>query len=176
MRRRDLGLSGLSAKRPLAALACIAFACLALAVALRRLVGDGVRFATDNDLYVIIDWHILCDNDLNAHAAESKAFFADVSVAYAGHDNVLYEICNEPNGSTTWSDVKAYAYLVIPVIRSNDPDAVVIVGTPTLSQDVDKAAADPLPYDNVMYALHFYAVTHKEDLRAKAAALDAGLR
>lgn len=31
----------------------------------------------------------------------------------------------------------------------------------------DVAAADPLEFDNVMYALHFYAATHKDELRAK---------
>ena len=143
---------------------------------LRKLVDDGVRYATDNGLYVIIDWHILSDNDPNMHADEAEAFFRDVSAAYADHGNVLYEICNEPNGGTSWADVKAYAERVIPVIRENSPDAVVIVGTPTWSQDVDAAAANPLAFDNVMYALHFYAATHKDDLRAKAAAaLDAGL-
>ncbi|MBQ9043853.1 MAG: cellulase family glycosylhydrolase [Eggerthellaceae bacterium] len=144
--------------------------------ALRKLVDDGVRFATDNDLYVIIDWHILSDNDPNMHADEAEVFFAEVSATYTDHDNVLYEICNEPNGGTTWASVKAYAERIVPVIRANDSDAVIIVGTPTWSQDVDAAAADPLAFDNVMYALHFYAATHKEDLRAKAtSALDAGL-
>ena len=144
--------------------------------ALRKLVDDGVRFATDNDLYVIVDWHILSDNDPNINADEAAAFFADVSASYAGHDNVLYEICNEPNGGATWADVKMYAERVIPVIRANDPDALIIVGTPTWSQDVDVAASDPIAEDNVMYALHFYSATHKDDLRAKAVkALDAGL-
>jgi len=143
---------------------------------LRALVDDGVKFATENDLYVIVDWHILSDNNPNMHADEAEAFFNDVSAAYAHHNNVIYEICNEPNGATTWADVKSYAERIIPVIRANDPDGVVIVGTPTWSQDVDVAAADPLAADNVMYALHYYAATHKDDLRAKAAtALDAAV-
>ncbi len=143
---------------------------------LRQLVDDGVRYATDNDLYVIVDWHILSDNNPAMHADEAEAFFRDVSAAYADHNNVLYEICNEPNGATTWSDVKGYAERIIPVIRANDPDAVVVVGTPTWSQDVDAAAADLLGFKNVMYALHFYAATHKDDLRAKATkAFDARL-
>ncbi len=144
--------------------------------ALRKLVDDGVRYATENDLYVIIDWHILSDGNPNMHADEAERFFADVSAAYAGHDNVLYEICNEPNGETAWADVKTYAERIIPIIRKNDAEAVVIVGTPTWSQDVDAAAVDPLAFDNVMYALHFYAATHKDDLRAKAIkAMDSGL-
>lgn len=143
---------------------------------LRKLVDDGVRYAADNDLYAIVDWHILSDNDPNMHADEAEAFFRDVSAAYADRDNVLYEICNEPNGATTWSDVKRYAERIIPVIRANDPDAVVIVGTPTWCQDVDAAAADPVAFDNVLYALHFYAATHKDDLRTRATkAIEAGL-
>lgn len=143
---------------------------------LRQLVDDGVKYATDNDLYVIIDWHILSDTNPNMHADEAESFFADVSAAYTDHNNVLYEVCNEPNGATPWADVKSYAERIIPVIRANDPDSIVIVGTPTWSQDVDAAAADPLVADNVMYTLHYYAATHKDDLRAKAtAALNAGL-
>ena len=42
---------------------------------------------------------------------------------------------------------------------------MIIVGTPTWSQDIDAALADPLDCDNVMYALHFYAATHTDWLR-----------
>ena len=42
------------------------------------------------------------------------------------------------------------------------------MGTPTWSQEVDKALANPVTgYDNIMYSLHFYASTHREDLRNK---------
>jgi endoglucanase len=57
---------------------------------------------------------------------------------------------------------------VIPRIRAHDPDGLVIAGTPTWSQDVDVAALDPLPFPNVAYTLHFYAGTHREELRQKA--------
>ena len=44
--------------------------------------------------------------------------------------------------------------------------AVVIVGTPNWSQYVNEAAKDPITkYSNIMYALHFYAGTHKAELR-----------
>ncbi len=132
---------------------------------LRDLVKRGVRLATDHDLYAIVDWHILSDGNPNTHVKDAKAFFSDMSATFKNHTNVIYEICNEPNGGTTWNQVKKYANQVIPVIRANDPDAIIIVGTPTWSQEVDKAAASPLAYDNVLYALHFYASTHKDDLR-----------
>ncbi len=57
---------------------------------------------------------------------------------------------------------------MIPKIRREDPDNLVVAGTQTWSQDVDKAAADPLPLSNVPYTLHFYAGTHRQDLRDKA--------
>lgn len=143
---------------------------------LKKLVEDGVSYATQLDMYVIIDWHILSDNNPNTYKAEAIAFFDEMSKNYADNDHVIYEICNEPNGGTSWEDVKSYAEEVIPVIRKNDKDAVILVGTPTWSQDVDKAAANPLDGDNLMYVLHFYAATHKDDLRNKMkAAIDGGL-
>lgn len=131
---------------------------------LKSLVRTGVDAATDLGMYVIIDWHVLQDQDPNVYKDQALKFFEEMSETYADHTNVLYEICNEPNGYATWESVKSYAEEVIPVIRENDPDSVIIVGTPTWSQDIDKAQADPLDYDNVLYALHFYAGTHKDVL------------
>lgn len=144
---------------------------------IKELLGKGVDAATDLGLYVIIDWHILNDNDPNMHIDDAKDFFDRISKKYASYGNVIYEIANEPNGGTTWDSVKSYAETIIPIIRKNAPDAIIIVGTPTWSQDVDVAAADPITdQTNLMYAVHFYAATHKDDLRNKVqSALDSGL-
>ena len=132
---------------------------------LKQLVRDGVSYATELGMYVIVDWHILSDCDPNQNKDEAIAFFREMSEAFADNDNVLYEICNEPNSGTSWDSIKSYAEEVIPVIREQKPDAVILVGTPTWSQEIDKSAASPLTFDNVMYTLHFYAGTHKDDLR-----------
>ncbi|MBE6014383.1 MAG: glycoside hydrolase family 5 protein [Lachnospiraceae bacterium] len=143
---------------------------------LKGLIRKGVSFATTNDMYVIIDWHVLNEGDPNRHVAEAKEFFAEMSKEYASNPNVLYEICNEPCNGANWNQITAYANEVIPVIRANSPDSVIIVGTPNWSQEVDKAAAKPLSFQNVMYTLHFYAATHKEDLRNRMTqAIDSGL-
>ncbi|MDD6550810.1 MAG: glycoside hydrolase family 5 protein [Lachnospiraceae bacterium] len=135
---------------------------------LEKTIDTGVKAAEKNDMYVIIDWHVLNEhpNPLD-HKSAAKKFFKKMSKKYAKYDNVIYEICNEPNSGTSWSDIKKYAKAVIPVIRKNAPDSVVIVGTPTWSQDVDKAVQSPLTYKNVMYAFHFYAGTHHDDYRKK---------
>lgn len=144
---------------------------------LKKLVKSGIDEATSLGMYVIVDWHILHDLTPLKYEDEAKKFFQEISSEYKDSDNIIYEICNEPNGGTSWADVKKYAEDIIPIIRKNDSNAIVVVGTPTWSQDVDAAANDPIKgYDNVMYTLHFYAATHKDDLRKKlTAAKNAGL-
>ena len=143
---------------------------------LKQLVKDGVSYATDLGMYVIVDWHILSDGDPNQNKDEAIAFFKEMAETFVNNDNVLYEICNEPNGGTSWESIKAYAEEIIPVIREKKPDAVILVGTPTWSQEIDKAAESPLEDKNVMYTLHFYAGTHKENIRNKiSTALNAGV-
>ena len=90
----------------------------------------GIDACIANDLYVLVDWHILEDNDPNINKEQALAFFELISTEYAGVPNIIYEICNEPNGETSWADVRTYANEVIPVIRANSPEAVIIVGTP----------------------------------------------
>lgn len=143
---------------------------------LKQRIDTGVQAATDLGMYVIIDWHVLNDKTPTKYQKEAKAFFKEMSQKYADYDNVIYEICNEPNGGTSWSDIKKYAKEIIPAIRANDPDAVIIVGTPNWSQDVDEASKSPLSYDNIMYTLHFYSATHKSSYRDKLkTALNNGL-
>lgn len=125
---------------------------------------DAVEQAKKNDMYAIIDWHILGDGDPNIYIDESKLFFDEMSQKYKDYNNVLYEICNEPNG-VEWPAVKSYAEQIIPIIRKNDPDSVIIVGNPDWSKDLESVAEDPLDFENIMYTFHFYASTHKEEFR-----------
>ncbi len=124
-------------------------------------------------IYVIVDWH---DHRAEKHTAESAKFFGELAKKYSGKPNVIYEIFNEPL-KVNWSTViKPYAETVIKAIRAHDPSNLIIVGTPTWSQDVDVAAADPINDPNVAYTLHFYAGTHKQGLRDKAKkAMDKGI-
>lgn len=144
--------------------------CSGNAANMEAMVDKGVNACTELGMYVIIDWHILSDGNPNTNKESAKEFFAKMAKRYSSYDNVLFEICNEPNG-VSWSEVKAYADEIIPIIRQYHKDAIIICGTPTWSQDVDQVAANPLKKENqrnVMYALHFYAATHGQFLRDKA--------
>ncbi len=135
---------------------------------LKSLIYKGIDAAKELNMYVIVDWHILNDKNPLIHVDEAIKFFNEVSSKYGNDPHILYEICNEPNGDTSWEDIKSYSNKVIPVIRNNAPDSIIIVGTPNWSQDVDIASESPIEnYDNLMYSLHFYADTHKDDLRNK---------
>ncbi len=134
--------------------------------ATKQLIRDGVAYAEEAGMYVIVDWHILSDFNPHTNKDEAIKFFTEMSEEFADKTHVIYEICNEPNGGVTWSEIKSYAEEVIGVIRQKDEDAIILVGTPNWSQMVDQAAKDPITdYENIMYTLHYYAGTHKESLR-----------
>ncbi|MFJ5419973.1 cellulase family glycosylhydrolase [Pectobacterium parvum] len=129
-------------------------------------VKEAVAAAQSLGVYIIIDWHILSDNDPNIYKAQAKTFFAEMAGLYGSSPNVIYEIANEPNGGVTWNgQIRPYALEVTDTIRSKDPDNLIIVGTGTWSQDIHDAADNQLPDPNTMYALHFYAGTHGQFLR-----------
>ena len=133
---------------------------------LREIIDKAAQFAERLGIYLIIDWHVLGENSPNVYKYEALDFFEEICAKYSGRRNILYEICNEPNRSSDWPDICAYAEDVIPLIR-RFTEAVVIVGTPVWSQEIDRAFDWPLNFDNVMYAFHFYAATHHQALRDK---------
>lgn len=127
----------------------------------------GIELADKLGMYVVVDWHVLEDGNPLHHVNEAKSFFRAISEKYPDQDNILYEICNEPNGSEgTWSNVRKYAQEVIPVIRENAPDSLIIVGIPDWSSNPEQVLRQPLgEFENIVYSYHFYAATHKEDRR-----------
>ena len=142
---------------------------------LKQTVYNGIDYATNLGMYVIVDWHVHNYNP-NETVNEAIAFFRDVSARYKSYDNILYEICNEPINSDWNNAIKPYAEKVIPAIRANDSNAVVLVGTNTWSQDLEGPLSNRLSYTNVMYTFHFYANTHTDIMRGRLqAAVNAGL-
>ena len=138
-------------------------------------IQEGVSDLTDLGMYAIIDWHVHAENP-NDKKSEAIQFFDTYSKKYKDQSNIIYEICNEPTG-TPWNQIRPYAVDVINTIRANDPDAIIVVGTNTWSQDVDEVATNggKINDRNVMYTIHFYSGSHGESLREKVrTALKAG--
>ena len=120
------------------------------------LLNLAVSYALEEDMYVIIDWHLLKDETPLRHLQNAKDFFNNISSRYAGNPAVIYEICNEPNGETSWEDISDYARQIVPIIRQNSPHALIVVGTPAFSSKVDAVKTAPLPFSGIMYAYHYY--------------------
>ena len=98
----------------------------------KQKVITGVDNATKLGMYAVIDWHILSDGNPAKHQAQAVSFFTEMAKKYKNNENVIYEICNEPNGGVTWSgQIKPYAETVISAIRKQDPNAIIVVGTGT---------------------------------------------
>jgi endoglucanase len=119
-------------------------------------------------MYALVDWHILNPGNPLANLDKAKDFFAYISKNHSAHEGIIYEIANEPNG-TSWADIKSYAEQVIPVIRANDPKAVILVGTRGWSSlgvsdgsGPEEMMAAPVNATNIMYSFHFYAASHKQ--------------
>ncbi|WP_168801411.1 cellulase family glycosylhydrolase [Glycomyces buryatensis] len=136
-------------------------------------VETAINNAAAAGTYVIVDFHA---HEAHTHQAEAVAFFSDLAERYGHLPNVIWEPYNEPL-QVSWSDtVKPYHEAVVAAIREHDPDNIVVLGTPSWSQEVDVAAGDPVAGTNLMYTLHFYSCTHTGWLRDNAdTAMDAGL-
>jgi endoglucanase len=131
-----------------------------------ELVDDYIDLATARGLYVIVDWHILDPGDPKANLSRAKTFFTEIAKRHRTADNILYEIANEPS-EVSWSRIRSYAEEMIPIIRAQDSDAVVLVGTRAwaslgVSEDADEREVvnNPVRATNVMYTFHFYAASH----------------
>jgi endoglucanase len=119
-----------------------------------------VEGAIKTGIYVIIDWH-----SHNINLLEAKKFFELMAKQYGNYPNVIYELFNEPD-QESWDEVKAYSNELIKLIRQHDPDNIILVGNPHWDQDIHLVADAPLEgFKNLMYTVHFYAGTHKQQLR-----------
>ena len=136
-----------------------------------------IDIASARGMYVLVDFHQLDPGDPNFNTARAKTFFTAIASTYKDYPNIIYDICNEPNGdNVSWSVIKTYADQVIPTIRAIDNDAVITVGTDgwatfgfsrtgsaTTYKDV---VNNKLNYPNVMYSFHFYADSHRDSYLA----------
>lgn len=127
-----------------------------------------IEEATERGMYALVDWHQLTPGDPNFNLSNAKTFFSAIANQHKNKNNIIYDICNEPNSGATWAKIKTYADQMIPHIRAIDNDAVILVGThgwSTFGQSGDGSLQDvlnnPLQFPNVMYTFHFYARDHR---------------
>jgi endoglucanase len=128
-----------------------------------------IDMASARGMYVIVDWHMLSPGDPHYNLEHAKTFFTEITQRHKDKVNILYEIANEPSG-VSWSKIKSYSEEIIPVIRAEDSDAVVLVGTRAWSSlgvsegsDESEVVDNQVNASNIMYTFHFYAASHRDE-------------
>ena len=112
-----------------------------------------VNAAIDNDIYVIIDWHI---ESAEGYTSDAVKFFEYAAQKYGSYNNVIFEVWNEPTGG--WDAVKNHANQVIPAIRKYS-DNLILIGSTSWSSNPAECAGS-FSDSNYGCTLHFYAATH----------------
>lgn len=126
-------------------------------------------------IYVIVDWNILYSEEYDENQELAVDFFSRLSVIYSDSYNIIYEINNDPvkpdeelESGEEWDEyIKPFAVSVIDAIRANDPNNIIIVGTPKKSLDVNAATESPLEYSNIAYGCRFFSGPHTDEQRDK---------
>jgi len=141
-----------------------------------RLFTDRVHSIIDQvtarGMYFIVDWHQLSPGDPHYNLARARTFFNEIAQRHGNKPNILYEVANEPSG-VSWARIKDYHQQIIPVIRAQDPDAVILLGTRAWSSlgvsdgaNEQEVINNPVNASNVMYTFHFYAASHGSEYRS----------
>ncbi|PRY96945.1 glycoside hydrolase family 5 protein [Marinilabilia salmonicolor] len=136
-----------------------------------KLLDQGVEWAKEAGLYVIIDWHSignlrtgLFQNEMyDTSIRETYRFWYTISRRYKDEPAVaLYEIFNEPTtyngelGTLTWEQWSDILLDIIAVVRANNPEAVPLVAGFNWAYDLTPVMNDPLPVAGIAYVSHPY--------------------
>ena len=119
--------------------------------------------AIEAGIYVIVDWH---SHHAESYLEEAKTFFSEVASTYGHLPNIIYEPYNEPLDNVSWDSViKPYHEEVIKTIRAIDPDNIIVCGNRSWSTQLQEVAENRIEDPNVAYTFHYYAASHKQEMR-----------
>lgn len=136
-----------------------------------KLLDDGIRWAEENSLYVIIDWHSIGNlrTELfqhpmyNTSKTETLRFWKAIAARYGNRPTVaFYELFNEPTrfngtlGRISWADFKEYMEEIIYVIRAHGAKGIPLVAGFDWAYDLTEPGADPIDAPDVAYVTHPY--------------------
>jgi aryl-phospho-beta-D-glucosidase BglC (GH1 family) len=149
------------------------------------ILDQAIEWAADYGMYVYIDYHSIGFPPSGEYESmvnhlygeiyvtteeETRAFWRDISSYYAGNNVVaLYHLFNEPvyEGFTgddpkyiattsDWLQWKAFAEELIDIVRTNDPDAVIMVSGLNWAYDLSFVVDYPVERGNIVYSTHPY--------------------
>ena len=136
-----------------------------------KLLDQGINWATELGLYVIIDWHSignLKDNKFfkpmyETSMEETKYFWKTMAQKYKDNNTVaFFEIFNEPTvidgqlGSCTWDEWKDINEEIINIIRVNGCQTIPLVAGFNWGYDLSPIKENPVNAEGIGYVSHPY--------------------
>ena len=131
-------------------------------------IDEFLKICVKLGMYGIVDFH--GGGDPTPWIKYAKSLFAKVSSKYGNLPNLIYESYNEPDGKKDpWKKtVRPFHMVTVKEIRRNDPDNLILLGTPGYCLNVDMVLDAPVTgFGNIAYVTHFYAASHKQGIRDK---------
>lgn len=136
-----------------------------------KLLDQGVQWAKETGLYVIIDWHSIGNlrSEMYQHEMyettkkETFEFWRAISSHYKDNTTVAFlELFNEPTvqggqlGSCTWAQWKEIIEEMITIVRGNGSKAIPLVAGFNWAYDLTPVATDPINAEGIAYVSHPY--------------------
>lgn len=136
-----------------------------------KLLDQAVDWATELQLYLIIDWHSignlktgLFQHDIYiTDMQETLSFWRSIAFRYRGVATVaFYELFNEPTnyngqlGPVTWPEWKAINEEIISVIYAHDHKVIPLVAGFNWAYDLTPVRTDPVGFEGIGYVAHPY--------------------
>lgn len=136
-----------------------------------RLLDEGIKWAGELNMYVIIDWHSignlhteLFQHEMyNTTRTETFRFWKSIAARYAGNPVVaFYELFNEPThyngtlGRMTWQQHKDLMEEIIYIIHAHDENVISLVAGFNWAYELENVREHPVDFPNVAYVSHPY--------------------
>jgi endoglucanase len=133
-----------------------------------KMLDEGVDWAKQLGMYVIIDWHAIGDLPFAAWPGfnymtdwkETCNFWHTMANHYKGNSTVaLFELFNEPESEgkpLTWNIWRGYMEQLVDTIRSIDKDRLCAVGGMNWAYELNQVIDNPVKRPGIAYVTHPY--------------------
>jgi hypothetical protein len=142
-----------------------------------KLLDQAVKWCTELDMYVIIDWHsignlkmeLFQDPEYITTLSETNNFWLKIARHFAGNNTVaFYEFFNEPTvffgklGRMPWEDWKKINEDLIVLVRSYDKETIPLIAPLDWAYDLTPLLISPVEAEGIAYVTHPYAYKRKQ--------------
>lgn len=136
-----------------------------------KILDDGVQWATELGMYVIIDWHSIGNlrtemyqsDNYDTTIKETFDFWRTIAKHFKGNTTVaFYEIFNEPTtyngqlGTCSWVDWKTLNEEIIGIIRANGGTGIPLIAGFNWAYDLTPIADNQIDAEGIAYVSHPY--------------------